>query len=427
MGHRLLKVNEALREVLSQEIAALKDPRIGFVTVTGVEASADLRHAKVFVSVLGNATARERTLAGLRAAHGHLQAAHRRRRAHQAHAATAVPLRRVRSTAASASRPCSNATKASSAPSDEARPEGGGGELAPATSLQARPRPATTPPTPRPTSRESHDDRRAQSSRPCAPPCAASRRWPSPCTKAPTATPWGPPPACSTCSRSSASRRRLYVDAGVELPLADEFLPAERVVVGAPPEAATLYALDCGSRERLALTLGERRGRTIDIDHHHDNTRFGDLNLVVGDASSTSELVCDLAERLGLRFSPRAAAALYAGISFDTGHFQHSSTSASTFACCAPARGRRRRPEPPLQAALRDAHAGLAAPVGAGHRRRAGRGRRPRPAGAAHQRRLRARPAPTTTTPKASSKPCAACRASRSPPCCGRAAPTRCG
>ena len=73
MGLRLLKVNEALREVLSQEIAALKDPRIGFVTVTGVQVSADLRHAKVFVSVLGNAKARERTLAGLRAAHGHLQ------------------------------------------------------------------------------------------------------------------------------------------------------------------------------------------------------------------------------------------------------------------------------------------------------------------------------------------------------------------
>ena len=73
MGLRLLKVNEALREVLSREIAALKDPRIGFVTVTGVQTSADLRHAKVFVSVLGGAPARERTLAGLRAAHGHLQ------------------------------------------------------------------------------------------------------------------------------------------------------------------------------------------------------------------------------------------------------------------------------------------------------------------------------------------------------------------
>jgi len=73
VGHRLLKVNEALREVLSQEIAALKDPRIGFVTVTGVETSVDLRHAKVFVSVLGNTRERERSLAGLRAAQGRLQ------------------------------------------------------------------------------------------------------------------------------------------------------------------------------------------------------------------------------------------------------------------------------------------------------------------------------------------------------------------
>ena len=73
MGHRLLKVNESLREVLSQEIAGLKDPRIGFVTVTGVETSPDLRHAKVFVSVLGGAQERERTLAVLRAAHGFLQ------------------------------------------------------------------------------------------------------------------------------------------------------------------------------------------------------------------------------------------------------------------------------------------------------------------------------------------------------------------
>ena len=73
MGHRILKVNESLREVLSQEIAGLKDPRIGFVTVTGVETSTDLRHAKVFVSVLGGAKERERTLEGLRAAHGFLQ------------------------------------------------------------------------------------------------------------------------------------------------------------------------------------------------------------------------------------------------------------------------------------------------------------------------------------------------------------------
>ncbi|HYZ78470.1 MAG TPA: 30S ribosome-binding factor RbfA [Gaiellaceae bacterium] len=68
------RVNEALKEVLSEGIGELKDPRIGFVTVTGVETSSDLRHARVFVSVLGSERKREQSLAGLAAAHGVLQA-----------------------------------------------------------------------------------------------------------------------------------------------------------------------------------------------------------------------------------------------------------------------------------------------------------------------------------------------------------------
>ncbi len=69
------RVNEALREVLSESIGALKDPRIGFVTITGVRASRDLRHATVYVSVLGSERKREATLAGLASSHGVLQAA----------------------------------------------------------------------------------------------------------------------------------------------------------------------------------------------------------------------------------------------------------------------------------------------------------------------------------------------------------------
>jgi ribosome-binding factor A len=67
------RVNEALREVLSEGIGELKDPRIGFVTVTGVEASPDLRHATVFVSVLGSESNRRATLTGLQSSHGVLQ------------------------------------------------------------------------------------------------------------------------------------------------------------------------------------------------------------------------------------------------------------------------------------------------------------------------------------------------------------------
>jgi ribosome-binding factor A len=69
------RVDEAVREVLSEALGArdLKDPRIGFVTVTDVKTSADLRHARVYVSVLGSHEEREQTLDGLRSAHGLLQ------------------------------------------------------------------------------------------------------------------------------------------------------------------------------------------------------------------------------------------------------------------------------------------------------------------------------------------------------------------
>lgn len=68
------RVNAAVQEVLSETIGELKDPRIGFVTVTGVRTSTDLRQAVVYVSVLGSERKREKTLDGLQAAHGLLQA-----------------------------------------------------------------------------------------------------------------------------------------------------------------------------------------------------------------------------------------------------------------------------------------------------------------------------------------------------------------
>ncbi|HET7045521.1 MAG TPA: 30S ribosome-binding factor RbfA [Gaiellaceae bacterium] len=68
------RVDESLRQVLSERIGELKDPRIGFVTVTGVRTTSDLKQATVYVSVLGSARMRERSLEGLQAAHGVLQA-----------------------------------------------------------------------------------------------------------------------------------------------------------------------------------------------------------------------------------------------------------------------------------------------------------------------------------------------------------------
>src|SRR3954468_11386528 len=71
---RMRRVDEAMREVLSGAITSeIKDPRVGFVTVTAVETSPDLRYARVFVSVLGEEQVRRRSMAGLESAHGYLQ------------------------------------------------------------------------------------------------------------------------------------------------------------------------------------------------------------------------------------------------------------------------------------------------------------------------------------------------------------------
>jgi ribosome-binding factor A len=75
-GDRMRRINEVLREAVGSAIGSdLEDPRIGFVTVTAVDTSPDLRSARVYVSVLGDESEREDTLAALRSSHGILQAA----------------------------------------------------------------------------------------------------------------------------------------------------------------------------------------------------------------------------------------------------------------------------------------------------------------------------------------------------------------
>jgi phosphoesterase RecJ-like protein len=119
------------------------------------------------------------------------------------------------------------------------------------------------------------------------------------------------------------------------LPPASFAPPAGSIVSVPPAPNVTLYALDTGSRPRLALRLEGWPGQIVNIDHHHDNTRFGDLNLVLPQASSVSEIVCLIADELGMTPSSTAATALYSGISFDTGHFRHASTGPATFRCAA--------------------------------------------------------------------------------------------
>jgi ribosome-binding factor A len=73
MSERMRRVNESVKQVVADALPELKDPRIGIVTVTGVRTSPDLRHATVYVSVLGNEKKRDKTMRGLAAAHGAVQ------------------------------------------------------------------------------------------------------------------------------------------------------------------------------------------------------------------------------------------------------------------------------------------------------------------------------------------------------------------
>ena len=90
-----------------------------------------------------------------------------------------------------------------------------------------------------------------------------------------------------------------------------------------------LVAVDCASERRIApddeATTGARL--VVDVDHHHDNTCFGAVNLIVADASSTAEIVRDVLRELGVELTPQIAEALYVGLVTDTGRFQYSNTT----------------------------------------------------------------------------------------------------
>jgi phosphoesterase RecJ-like protein len=94
-----------------------------------------------------------------------------------------------------------------------------------------------------------------------------------------------------------------------------------------------LVAVDCANARRLGQDPGllDRAKLVVDVDHHHDNTRFGSSNLVVAEASSTAEIVRDVLWELGVGLTPEIAEALYVGLVTDTGRFQYSNTTPKAF------------------------------------------------------------------------------------------------
>ena len=116
------------------------------------------------------------------------------------------------------------------------------------------------------------------------------------------------------------------------LPVEYRFLPLQEVFHEPPADLSdrTVIFLDCGNIDRMPIDWLRDGRRMLNIDHHHDNTRFADVNLVDVEASSTAEIVFEIIKRLGVEVTESIAQALYVGLITDTGMFMYENTDART-------------------------------------------------------------------------------------------------
>jgi len=123
----------------------------------------------------------------------------------------------------------------------------------------------------------------------------------------------------------------MYLSGEAPLPAEYKFMPLEDLRRRLPDDIdeRVLFALDCANESRLGQGQEalERAPLVLNVDHHHDNTRFGHVNVVNADASSTGEIVRDLARELDLGLTPEIAEAIYIALVTDTGRFQYANTT----------------------------------------------------------------------------------------------------
>jgi phosphoesterase RecJ-like protein len=131
--------------------------------------------------------------------------------------------------------------------------------------------------------------------------------------------------------RTLAKDSRMYLAGPAPLPGEYGFLALDDLLRELPRDHAerVLVALDCAQANRIGgdSAVLERARLKVNIDHHHDNTRFGDVNLVSPEASSTGELLVDLFRELGVPLTPQLAEPLYTALVTDTGRFQYANTT----------------------------------------------------------------------------------------------------
>jgi phosphoesterase RecJ-like protein len=123
----------------------------------------------------------------------------------------------------------------------------------------------------------------------------------------------------------------MHLAGTTPLPAEFGFMPLDEVRREPPDdlEQRVMLAVDCANARRLGPDTPLLKGASlvVNVDHHHDNSRFGSANLVVPDASSTAEIVRDLLGELAVELTPPIAEALYVGLVTDTGRFQYSNTT----------------------------------------------------------------------------------------------------
>ena len=290
MSGRMRRVNEAVKQVLSEAIPSLKDPRIGFVTVTTVETTTDLDHAKVWVSVFGGENQRKKTLEALDGAAGVLQG----RIGKELGLRRTPRLEFVYDRAVEQGVRMTRLIDQLAPPTETTMPSSDIDAVVEA--LRAGDRFVVT----------SHDN--------------------------PDGDALGSLLATHLALVSLGKDSVMVL--GGEQPLPVEFgflrLEDQGLLRAAPDDVSdrVLVAVDCAQESRIVEpTLLGSSTTTLNIDHHHDNTRFGDVDLVVEDASSTAEVLADVFDGLGITRTPEIAEALYTAVVTDTGRFQYSNTS----------------------------------------------------------------------------------------------------
>ena len=127
----------------------------------------------------------------------------------------------------------------------------------------------------------------------------------------------------------------MFLGGETGIPQEYAFMSLEELRRELPGDAAgrVVFALDCASAQRTGLPeeLIERAPVSLNVDHHHDNTRFAQINLIVPHASSTGEVARDLIGELGVGLTPEIAEALYIALVTDTGRFQYTNTTPKAF------------------------------------------------------------------------------------------------